>query len=131
MDELGTQAWAFVTMLGLWLFWPLGLAILVYLACTGRLRAIPGRWSNLRGGASCWASASPAAPGGSRRFDEYRAATLRRLEEEQREFQAYLERLRRARDKAEFDQFMAERRRRAASLPAGAPPDQLVGETPA
>ncbi|RDJ93203.1 DUF2852 domain-containing protein, partial [Lacticaseibacillus rhamnosus] len=41
----------------------------------------------------------------------YREETLRRLEEEQREFQDYLERLRRARDKAEFDGFMAERRR--------------------
>jgi hypothetical protein len=35
---------------------------------------------------------------------------LRRLEEEQRQFTEYLERLRRAKDKAEFDQFMAEMR---------------------
>ena len=49
-------------------------------------------------------------PGGNAAFDDYRAETLRRLEEEQKEFVAYLERLRRARDKAEFDQFMAERR---------------------
>jgi hypothetical protein len=34
---------------------------------------------------------------------------LRRLEEEQREFKAFLDRLRHAKDKAEFDQFMAER----------------------
>jgi hypothetical protein len=34
---------------------------------------------------------------------------LRRLEEEADEFQTFLERLRKARDKAEFDQFMAER----------------------
>jgi hypothetical protein len=33
------------------------------------------------------------------------------LEEEQREFVEYLERLRQAKDKAEFDGFMAERRR--------------------
>ena len=46
------------------------------------------------------------------RFDEYRAETLRRLEEEQREFVEYLDRLRQAKDKAEFDQFMADRRRR-------------------
>ena len=33
---------------------------------------------------------------------------MRRLEEEQTEFHEYLERLRRAKDKAEFDSFMAE-----------------------
>ena len=47
---------------------------------------------------------------GNAAFDEYRRETLRRLEEEQKEFEAYLERLRAAKDKAEFDQFMAERR---------------------
>ena len=47
---------------------------------------------------------------GNRAFDEYRAETLRRLEDEQREFLEFLERLRQAKDKAEFDQFMAERR---------------------
>ena len=51
------------------------------------------------------------ASSGNRAFDEYRAETLRRLEEEQREFIAFLDRLRHAKDKAEFDQFMAERRR--------------------
>ena len=40
-----------------------------------------------------------------------RAETLRRLEDEGREFQDFLARLRMAQDKAEFDQFMAERRR--------------------
>jgi Protein of unknown function (DUF2852) len=49
---------------------------------------------------------------GSRAFDEYRAETLRRLEEEQREFRDFLDRLRHAKDNAEFDQFMAERRHR-------------------
>ena len=51
MDELGRPAWAFVSVLGFWLFWPFGLAIMAYLAWTGRLRAMngaPGRWSNLR-----------------------------------------------------------------------------------
>jgi hypothetical protein len=56
---------------------------------------------------------------GNRAFDEYRVETLRRLEEEQREFRDFLERLRQAKDKAEFDQFMAERRNR----PEGNPPE--------
>ena len=53
----------------------------------------------------------PASSGNSA-FDEYRAETLKRLEEEQREFKDFLARLRFAKDRAEFDQFMAERRSR-------------------
>jgi hypothetical protein len=49
---------------------------------------------------------------GNRAFDEYRVETLRRLEEEQQEFQEFLAQLRLAKDKAEFDQFMADRRTR-------------------
>jgi hypothetical protein len=49
---------------------------------------------------------------GNRAFDDYRTETLRRLEEEQREFKEFLERLRFAKDRSEFDQFMAERRDR-------------------
>jgi hypothetical protein len=37
---------------------------------------------------------------------------LKRLEDEQREFKDFLARLRFAKDRAEFDQFMAERRAR-------------------
>jgi hypothetical protein len=47
---------------------------------------------------------------GNRSFDEYRADTLRRLEQELRDFQEFLTRLRMAKDKAEFDEFMAEHR---------------------
>ena len=57
---------------------------------------------------------------GNRAFDEYREETLRRLEEEQREFLEFLDRLRHAKDKAEFDQFMAERRSSPASPRAAA-----------
>ena len=49
---------------------------------------------------------------GNHAFDEYRDETLRRLEEEEREFKEFLDRLRQAKDKAEFDQFMAEMRGR-------------------
>jgi Protein of unknown function (DUF2852) len=47
---------------------------------------------------------------GNRAFDEYRAETLRRLEDEQREFKEFLGRLRVAKDRAELDQFLNERR---------------------
>jgi hypothetical protein len=64
----------------------------------------------------------PASSSGNHAFDEYKSETLRRLEDEQKEFGAFLERLRFAKDKAEFDQFMAERRNRPPSPPNGDQP---------
>jgi len=63
-------------------------------------------------------------PSGNHAFDEYREDALRKLEEEVTEFRAFLERLRAAKDRAEFDAFMRERRdRQAGSSPdQGAPP---------
>ena len=72
------------------------------------------RWhagaDTMRGAGTWWQP--PSRSSGNRAFDEYRTETLQRLEEEQREFREFLARLRMAKDKAEFDQFMAERRRR-------------------
>ena len=50
---------------------------------------------------------------GNSAFDAYKADTLRRLEEEQMNFEAFLERLREAKDKSEFDDFMDERAKAA------------------
>jgi hypothetical protein len=49
---------------------------------------------------------------GNRAFDDYRSETLKRLEDEQRELKDFLGQLRFAKDRAEFDQFMAARRQR-------------------
>ena len=59
---------------------------------------------------------------GNHALDENREETLRRLEDEQREFEDFLETLRHAKDKAEFDQFMAGQRNRgprATNAPEG------------
>jgi len=124
LDSLGKPAWIALTILAFIFWWPLGLAALAFLIGSGRMgcwgRGGAGRWYRPEGshrsgcGWGRWAS-TPAS--GNSAFDEYRAETLRRLEEEQREFAAYLERLRKARDKAEFDQFMAERGRGGAQPP--------------
>ena len=66
-------------------------------------------WMRERMGSGQWGDAPSS---GNHAFDEYRTETLRRLEEEQREFRSFLDRLRFAKDKTEFDQFMAERRDR-------------------
>lgn len=56
---------------------------------------------------------SAMRPSGNSAFDAYKADTLRRLEDEQHQFEAFLERLREAKDKAEFDQFMKDRASKA------------------
>ena len=67
-----------------------------------------GRMERARNGGGQWWAQTRSS--GNRAFDEYRAETLQRLEEEQREFKEFLQRLRFAKDRAEFDQFMNERR---------------------
>jgi hypothetical protein len=73
-----------------------------------KMDRVRGRMDRFRGGGDWFAPASS----GNRAFDDYRSETLKRLEDEQREFKDFLGRLRFAKDRAEFDQFMAERRER-------------------
>lgn len=67
--------------------------------------------------------ASSTSAAGNTSFDAYRAETIAKLEAEAAEFRAYLDGLRRAKDKSEFDRFMAERRERppASGETPGAP----------
>ncbi len=74
-----------------------------------RMQAKMDRFRSRMQGGGGWGA---YAPSGNHAFDEYRTETLRRLEEEQKEFREFLDRLRFAKDKTEFDQFMAERRNR-------------------
>ena len=114
LDEHGRPAWIAAMVLGFILVWPVGLAILGYMIWSGRM----GCWNRRKD----WRAQDAAS--GNTAFDDYRAATLRRLEEEQAAFADYLARLRRAKDKAEFDGFMAERA-------CGARPGDEPGAQPA
>ena len=133
LHDVPRPIWIAGMVLGFIWWWPMGLAVLAYLLGSGRMGRFcgPGRWYAMGpggnggpqggGGWSPWGGCGrrrdARPPSGNAAFDDYRAETLRRLEEEQREFQAYLERLRRARDKAEFDQFMNERRQGPGPVP--------------
>lgn len=118
LDEFGKPAWIALTIAGFIVFWPLGLAILAFTIWSGRMGC--GHRAHWQNKMERWRMNTPwGGPGwgapssGNRAFDEYRTETLRRLEEEQREFRDFLERLRFAKDKTEFDQFMAERRNKS------------------
>jgi len=121
------------TVLGFMFWWPVGLALLIYMVGSGRMGCFGRRRREAMnqgeggpfGAWKSWASGAfdrPAASSGNRAFDEYKADTLRRMEEEQKEFGAFLDRLRFAKDKSEFDQFMAERRGRPPATPADEQP---------
>jgi hypothetical protein len=114
LDDIGNPAWIALTVVSFVVWWPLGLLVLGYLVGSGRMvrwTACSAHWQQRAERNPCGWWNSRASSSGNRAFDEYRADTLRRLEEEQREFKEFLNRLRHAKDKAEFDQFMAERRR--------------------
>lgn len=112
LDDRGKGAWIASMVLGFIFFWPIGLALLAYMIWSKRMfshacRHRQSRRHQFRG-------MGAMMPTGNTAFDAYKTETLRRLEQEQSEFEAFLERLREAKDQAEFDQFMEDRSRRAA-----------------
>ncbi|WP_371223881.1 DUF2852 domain-containing protein [Roseovarius sp. 2305UL8-3] len=110
LDEKGKGAWIVALVLSFIIFWPIGLALLAYMIWSKKM--ICTRRSSHRSKVHLSRSTGNTA------FDGYRAETLRRLEEEQENFEAFLQRLRDARDKAEFDQFMDERAKASAKSDA-------------
>ena len=139
-------------VVGFMWWWPLGLIILAVLIANGQIGyrrrlqfagsgpmgdwdhvtrmdrmgkkadPVPAKTDGLRDRVREWGQPSS----GNRAFDDYRAETLRRLEDEQREFKEFLRRLRVARDRAEFDQFMNERPNQPADRRLDAPSPSIV-----
>lgn len=124
-----------IVIAGFIVWWPLGLAALAYtfwsrkMGCghhrygrfADKMERMQWKMERMRErmdgrGFGFWGPSS-----GNRAFDEYRMETLRRLEEEQKEFRDFLDRLRQAKDKEEFDAFMAQHRQRPASPEAPTP----------
>ncbi len=137
LDDYGKAAWIAAMILGFVVFWPIGLGILAYMIGSGRMGCWkyrgPGRWhfsgaDEGRFGSRRRRRQHEPPSTGNRAFDEYREETLRRLEDEQREFEDFLEILRHAKDKAEFDQFMADQHNRGAK--ATDAPDGPEGPAP-
>jgi Protein of unknown function (DUF2852) len=126
-------------VLGFIVFWPIGLAVLAYKFWQRRSGGpdlqtfVTDKWQDARtmmSQNSTWSCGSSVRRAsrfytpstGNMAFDEWRAAELARLDEErrklddaQREFAEYVEAIRRAKDREEFERFMAERRARPAN----------------
>ena len=109
LDARGKGAWIAAMVLAFIFVWPVGLALLAYMI-----------WSKRMFNGSCAKRTNSHMmtrhrfkTSGNVAFDNYKAETLRRLEDEQDAFESFLQRLREAKDKAEFDQFMDERAKSA------------------
>ena len=122
--EIGAVIGGFVV------FWPLGLLALFMKWKKGEIwngastmGPNPAQWQNWRDHAQNFSGSwkrgpwnAQAAPSGNRAFDEYRRAAFekleaerRKLDDERRDFDAFLEKLRMAKDEEDFQRFMAER----------------------
>jgi len=108
LDDRGKGAWIAAMVLGFIFVWPVGLALLAYMI-----------WSKRMFSGSCAHKRHHHKrhhgfrSSGNIAFDNYKADTIARLEEEQRAFEEFMIRLREARDKTEFDDFLEDRARRA------------------
>ncbi|MCC7347303.1 MAG: DUF2852 domain-containing protein [Variibacter sp.] len=109
-------------VLGFVLFWPVGLAILFWILWNkqqGRTTALPQwtpAWARSWGMPGASEAGALARASGNSAFEEWKQGELQRLEEEhrrlaaaQKEFQGFLDQLKRAKDREEFDRFMAAR----------------------
>ena len=118
LDRRGKLAWIAAMVVSFAILWPVGLAILAYMIWSKRMF----------GSCNARRSATITTPrsSGNTAFDAYRDKTLRRLQDEQASFEQFMERLRAAKDKAEFDQFMDERsdKRRRADEGTGTSQDE-------
>ncbi|MTI18524.1 DUF2852 domain-containing protein [Rhodobacteraceae bacterium RKSG542] len=116
-------------ILGFIIAWPLGLLVIAYIIWGDQFPAFKQDVKR------CWKD-SPFSESttytrsgrtGNAAFDDYREQELERLEEERKkldamreDFDKYMKELRRARDKEEFDRFMAARKGRPAGHPSEA-----------
>ena len=123
-------------VLGFIVFWPIGFAVLGW-KFWQKKSGYPGdiisfgreKWANWAHGSGRWsfavnnraASSFGMGSTGNRAFDEWRTTELARLEEErqklvaaEREFAEFMENLRHARDREEFERFMDAHRNRHA-----------------
>jgi len=111
-----------VTIVALNVFWPAGVALALMLGWRGGFapglaqRPMTADLSVMAPQADPASRTAPKASGNAS-FDAYRQDTMARLEQEQDKFEGFLTRLRDAKDKTEFDQFMDDRAN-AQTIPA-------------
>src|SRR3981189_3521090 len=120
LDDIPRPAWIALVVVSFIVFWPIGLALLIYLKWSGRMFCSRygryGHWAGPAGRSErreareewrAWKRRARWGGGGSGNvaFDEYREETLRKLDEEQRGLTESHPRCPAGQDRSEFDQF--------------------------
>jgi hypothetical protein len=108
MDSKGRGAWIAAMVLAFVFVWPVGLALVAYMTYANKWSKSMFKRKLCTSRDGAWRSSGNSA------FDAYKADTLRRLEDEQGAFESFLQRLREAKDKQEFDSFMEDRAKSAS-----------------
>jgi Protein of unknown function (DUF2852) len=98
------------TSLAFVFFWPAGFVLAIVLGWIGFGRILNPRHKGRRRDDNRMSGPSRVRTGNAS-FDSYRTEVLDRLQDEQRSFVRFLDRLRDAKDKAQFDRFMDDRAR--------------------
>lgn len=113
LDAKGRFAWIAAMVLSFVFFWPLGLFFVFYITYTNRWssQTMFGCAARRHRHHDRHAVYRAYQPSGNSAFDSYKSDMLKRLEDEQTAFDAFLQRLREAKDKSEFDAFMEDRAR--------------------
>ena len=106
IDRRGKGAWLATVILGFVFFWPLGLALLFYMIWSNRMFSKSHTCSRVK------SFYRRDVSSGNTAFDAYRTDTQRRLDEEQLQFEAFIDRLRAVKDQSEFDKFTKDRSRK-------------------
>jgi hypothetical protein len=127
LDQRGKPAWIAAMILGFIFFWPVGLALLAYMIWGKQMFAHSCSHRRLHDQGWGRHGFRSGQHTGNHAFDTYKAEALRRLEDEQEAFEAFLQRLRNSKDKTEFDAFMDERAR--ATTAEGAAEAEAKPET--
>lgn len=99
LNSIGKPVWIVLMVTGFIWFWPVGLAILCYLLWSGRIVLF-----------GSYGFSKSVFGSGNNAFDEHRQEVLRGLAKERDDFDTFVANLAKAKDKAEFDQFMASRK---------------------
>ena len=107
LDEHGRGAWIAAIVLGFIAFWPIGLALLLWMLWRGKAGSRSG---------GCRSRSRKANAFNNAAFAAHHEETLRRLDEDARAFEDHLRAQAAERDRTEFEAFMARR-----NVQAGAP----------
>jgi Protein of unknown function (DUF2852) len=130
LDHKGRAAWIAAMVLAFIFVWPLGLFLAFYITWTNRwssetmFTCAKRRHHHHRHHAFHRAM----QPSGNSAFDSYKTDMLKRLEDEQTAFESFLQRLRDAKDKSEFDAFMDDRAKQNRAADAEATDTARSGE---